>query len=171
MTFLIKSFLRSFVVLLGLTALLLADDAGQETPFSLGSGARSLGMGSAFSSLSRDATSIYYNPAGMAYLNYQEVAFMHSVLFEGTRYNSGAWVYPISLRTGIGVGYMRIGTGDIIRRENFINKGLFHVFKLLYVVNLSFYPLVNRYLFIFNIATFRLCQYAHFSSPPFFSLI
>ncbi|MCX6835691.1 MAG: PorV/PorQ family protein [candidate division Zixibacteria bacterium] len=105
---------------------LLAGDAGHETPFvSLGVGARSLGMGGGFTSMAADATSIHYNPAGLASLEYQEVSFMHSILFEGSTYDFASWVYPIDENHGLGAGVMRIGTGDIIRRVDFADRGRF----------------------------------------------
>jgi hypothetical protein len=105
----------ALLVLLGSSLSALADDAGQETPFvSLGVGARSLGMGGGFTALADDATSIHYNPAGLASLEYQEFAFMHSLLMEGSIYDFAAWAYPINENHGFGAGIMRIGTDDII---------------------------------------------------------
>ncbi|MEW5796408.1 MAG: PorV/PorQ family protein [Candidatus Zixiibacteriota bacterium] len=101
-------------------------DAGQETPFlSLGVGARSLGLGGAYAALSNDATAIHYNPAGLADMDYQEVALMHSILIEGTIYDFVSWAYPITENHGVGAGVMRIGTDDIIRREDFADRGRF----------------------------------------------
>ncbi|HRU38780.1 MAG TPA: hypothetical protein P5511_02795, partial [Candidatus Goldiibacteriota bacterium] len=38
-----------------------------------GSGARAIGMGEAFTAIADDATAIYYNPAGLAQLDHNEV--------------------------------------------------------------------------------------------------
>lgn len=103
----------------------LAGDAGQETPFSIGAGARALGMGGGFISLADDASAIYYNPAGLPNLNYQEFSFMHIDLFEGTSYNYAGWVFPDSKLGGVGIGFFRIGTDDIERKTNFISNGTF----------------------------------------------
>ncbi len=120
---------RTYIALIILTMLALsvarAGDAGRETPFSLGAGARSLGMGGAFTTLSCDATAIYYNPAGLSALEYQEAAFMHTVLFESSIYDFASWVYPITENHGVGAGFMRIGTGDIVRRVDFADRGTF----------------------------------------------
>ena len=102
-----------------------AQDAGQESPFSIGAGARALGMGGGFTSLSSDASSIYYNPAGLPTLNYQQVSLMHVNLFEGISYNYAGWVYPDTKLGGFGFGYFRIGTDDIIRSSNFAESGTF----------------------------------------------
>jgi len=61
----------------------------------------------------------------LAKLEYQELAFMHSVLFEGSTYDFVAWVYPITDNYGFGGGLMRIATDDIIRRQNFADRGRF----------------------------------------------
>jgi len=116
-----------FICLLGLTSPAAhgANDAGYESPFSIGVGARALGMGGGFTSLADDASAIYYNPAGLAGLENQEFSFMHMDLFEGTTYNFGGWVYPDLNLGGVGVGFMRIGTGDITRRSAFVEDGQF----------------------------------------------
>jgi len=113
------------VLVLLIARAVLAGDAGRESPFSMGAGARALGMGGGFTSLSLDAMAVYYNPAGLSGMKYQEVALMHSMLFEGSMYDFAAWVYPISTNSGIGVSYTRLGTDEIIRRENYADMGEF----------------------------------------------
>ncbi len=103
-----------------------ADDAGQESPFSLGSGARALGMGGGMTALAHEASSVYYNPAGLPRLPAQEFSFMHVTLFEGTLYDVASWVYPVVGVGGFGASFMRIGTTDIVRRVNFIESGTFN---------------------------------------------
>ena len=46
----------------------------------IGPGARSIGMGSAYVSVADDASSIYWNPAGIASLNQTEVQSLHSLV-------------------------------------------------------------------------------------------
>ncbi len=113
------------ILLLG-TAALATDDAGVESPFVLGAGARSLGMGGATLGLPMDANTIYYNPAGLPRLDYQEVSLMHMSLFEGTIYDVATWASPVNGLGGFGAGFMRIGTDDLIRREDFIEQGTFN---------------------------------------------
>ncbi len=115
------------VILLTLTcvAVAYAGDAGRETPFALGAGARPLGMGGGFASLADDAAALYYNPSGLSALQYQEFSAMHTVLLEGSIYDVVSWVYPISDHHGLGIGFMRLGTGDIVRRANYVDQGTF----------------------------------------------
>lgn len=102
-----------------------AGDAGQESPFSVGVGARALAMGGGYTSLADDASAVFYNPAGLAALQYQEVSFMHMALFEGTICDYASWAYPVLSLGGFAAAYMRIGTDDIIKRSGFVELGSF----------------------------------------------
>ncbi len=102
-----------------------AGDAGQESPFVIGAGARALGMGGGFASIADDASAVFYNPAGLPLLEYQEFTAMHMSLFEGSMYNFASWVYPHPVFGGFGVAYMRLGTDDIIGRSGFSETGSF----------------------------------------------
>jgi hypothetical protein len=80
----------------------------------LGVGGRSLGMGSAFVSVARDITSGYWNPAGLAYLNYPEVMLMHSSQFSGVvNYDYGSFGLPIGRPSSLGVSMFRVGVDNI----------------------------------------------------------
>ena len=55
---------------------------GAGTQFlALGGGARAVGMGSAYSALGGDLESVYWNPAGIAFLEGTAVGFTHTMLF------------------------------------------------------------------------------------------
>ncbi len=120
-----KKIITTLAVLCLSVSTLFAGDAGRETPFSVGAGARALGMGGGFVALADDASALYYNPAGLPNLNYQEFSAMHINLFEGTSYNYAGWVFPDSKLGGFGIGFFRIGTDDIERRSRFISGGTF----------------------------------------------
>jgi len=83
------------------------------------------GMGGGLVPLATDATAVHYNPAGLANLEYQEIAFTHSMLFEQSAFDFAAWVYPITEDHGVGGGLMHFGTDDIIRRVDFADRGRF----------------------------------------------
>lgn len=123
--------MKKFLIYIWLLCLLLVSplifggDGGQESIFSEGAGARSQSLGGAFVSIADDASTVFYNPAGLAGLNYQELTLMHTDLFEGTNYNFISWVYPDFKFGGIGLSYFRIGTDDIIKRDNYLNTGQF----------------------------------------------
>ncbi len=87
-------------------------DSGQPGAFlNWGAGARSLGMGKAFTGLADDATAVYWNPAGLTKLNSNELVLLHAVLFEDTTYEFFGFAYP-TVKTGtfgLGISYLRSG--------------------------------------------------------------
>lgn len=120
-----------------------AGDAGRESVFSVGIGAKAVGMGGGFTSLSHDGSSVYYNPAGLTLLSSQELSFMYLNLFEGSEFHFGSWVLPVGDRFGVGVGYMRVGTNDIIKRQNFVPLGTFSYSQSQFLFSLG-YNTANR---------------------------
>lgn len=113
------------VALVACSSVFATNDAGVESLFSNGVGARAQAMGGGFVSLADDASGVYYNPAGLPLLNFQELSLMHMELFEGTNYNFAGWAYPDLKLGGFGFGYFRIGTDDVTRTENFIELDKF----------------------------------------------
>ncbi len=81
-------------------------------------GARAIGMGGAFSAVCDDATSPYWNPAGMVYLPYREVVFQHAEEFGGLlNHDFGSVVLPLHGAEGhqlaIGASIIRLATDNI----------------------------------------------------------
>ena len=109
--------------LLLLASLACAREVGATTKYaaeflSVPVGARAVGMGGAFTAVSDDATSPWWNPAGMVFLPYREVLPQHSEQF-GSLVNHdylGA-VFPLGGPKGhqqaIGVGIVRLAVDDI----------------------------------------------------------
>ncbi|UCC43302.1 MAG: PorV/PorQ family protein [Candidatus Zixiibacteriota bacterium] len=120
-----RTLILTWTVILLPVCCVTAGDAGRESPFSIGAGARSVALGGSLTSLAVDGSSVFYNPAGLGYLEFQEVDFMQSLMFEGSRYNFGSYVYPMSSSSGLGIGFMRLGTGDIVRRREYVHAGTF----------------------------------------------
>ncbi len=126
----IRCLIFIFIILILLVNIVSAGDAGQESLFITGAGARALGMGGAFTSVADDASTIYYNPAGLGSIPNHEFTLMHATFFEGTQYNYIGWVYPTLKLGGFGIGMMRVGTDDIVRRNNFVGIGSFGFYNL-----------------------------------------
>jgi hypothetical protein len=83
---------------------------------SLGVGGRSLGMGGAFVAVARDVTSGYWNPAGLAFLDYPEIMLMHSSQFSGVvNYDYGSFGLPVGKSSSLGFSLLRVGIDDIKR--------------------------------------------------------
>ncbi len=85
---------------------------------SLGLGARSYGMGSAFTSLADDATSFYWNPAGSAQIEKRTLFFMHSAQFDNLMtYDGGTFILPGSNKT-LAIGALYLSIPDIYDTRN-----------------------------------------------------
>ncbi len=80
----------------------------------LGVGGRALGMGGAFVAVANDVTSGYYNPAGLANINYPQLALMHSEQFGNlVNYDYGSVAIPFQNDMSFGLSVMRLGVDGI----------------------------------------------------------
>ncbi len=68
----------------------------------VGTGARGLAMGGAYTALADDANAIYWNPAGLAAAEKREVSISHAELSQGTRHDFIAYAHPTSQGTFAG---------------------------------------------------------------------
>jgi hypothetical protein len=94
---------------------------GQNTPkysnefLAIGVGARALGMANSVTAITDDATSGYWNPAGL--LNIKEkyaVSAMHAAYFAGiANYDFAGFATPIDRRSAIGISLIRFAVDDI----------------------------------------------------------
>jgi len=109
--------IAAFLVLLLLSGSSHAEKYAGEF-LSLGVGARSLAMGSAFVALSDDATAPYWNPAGSSQMEKRQIFFQHSERFEGlVNCDGGAYVHPLEAlfgaKSAVGIALLRLGVEDI----------------------------------------------------------
>jgi hypothetical protein len=85
----------------------------------IGGGARPLGMGGAFVAVANDASTVYYNPAGVTGRTQRQLLFMHSERFgDLVNYNFGSYMQPTSLlsqerEAGFGFAVLHLGVNDI----------------------------------------------------------
>lgn len=77
----------------------------------VGVGARAAGLGGAITSVSDDAGSIFWNPAGLAMMQRPEVATNYLSYFSGVDAGGAAFGQPVSKVSTVGVGihFLRIG--------------------------------------------------------------
>jgi len=86
---------------------------------SLGVGGRALAMGGAYVALANDVTAGYWNPAGLAHINYPQIALMHDEQFGSlVNHDYGAVAIPVGSRTSIGLSLIRLGVDDIPDTRN-----------------------------------------------------
>jgi len=60
----------------------------------IGVGARPVALGEAYTALAEDVNAIYYNPAGLAFLQRQEATLMHNKFVEGVSQEWAAYALP-----------------------------------------------------------------------------
>lgn len=94
---------------------------------SWGAGARSLGMGKAFTALADDATATYWNPAGLAGLTRNEITALHAILWGGTVYDFISYVHPTSFGGTFGFSGTRLFLGGFEGRDE--KNRLTHTFE------------------------------------------
>jgi tetratricopeptide (TPR) repeat protein len=94
-------------------------DAGRESPFSLGAGARGMGLGRAFVSLGGDASTAFSNPAGTALIDRSEFAAFHTSLFLNTSYDCLALAHPVGNAGVFTLSAGRLGTGSFTGRDQY----------------------------------------------------
>ncbi len=76
-------------------------------------GARAIAMGGAFTSLADDGTALFWNPAGLAGIGHQEIAFSHANLFgSGINDNYASFVLPLSWQQAIAADWYHSGFQD-----------------------------------------------------------
>ena len=92
-------------------------DAGTESPFSIGIGAKAMGLGNAMVAYHEDPSAFYWNPAGMRVVDQKSIGLSVTTLFEGTEYNYLGYIHPTLSAGTFGFGIMRIGTGGIKQYE------------------------------------------------------
>jgi hypothetical protein len=82
---------------------------------SIGVGARALGMSNAFVAVANDATSGYWNPAGLTHITSNiQLSLMHTQYFAGiARYDYGSMAFRGSGNHHFGISYIRFGVDDI----------------------------------------------------------
>ncbi|MDA3861204.1 MAG: PorV/PorQ family protein [Melioribacteraceae bacterium] len=85
----------------------------------IGVGARALGMGGAQVAVVNDVTSGYWNPAGLAKMNYPQVALMHDEQFGGlVNYNYGSVAIPYGKDMSFGISAIRLSVDGIPDTRN-----------------------------------------------------
>lgn len=86
----------------------------------LGLGARSYGMGGAFTSIADDATSFYWNPAGAVQLKKKSAFFMHSTQYKGLMsYDGASFILPDkSGNKAFSFGLLYLNIPDIFDTRN-----------------------------------------------------
>lgn len=113
----IFSFFLAFGMFAGIAK---GDDgfAGTQSNFNLGVGARALALGNAYVAMPFDATAVYWNPAGLDYIQRKNVSLFYTNLVMDTQYFYVGYAHPTVALGSFGVAAISIGTGGIPERDN-----------------------------------------------------
>ncbi len=103
----------------------LASGSGLPGAFmNFGAGARAMGMGRAYTGVSDDIDSVFWNPAGLATFRSSQIGFQYSPLPLGGAYQYLAYAQPVHAYGSIGLGILNLTSGDIPRVDaNNIENG------------------------------------------------
>lgn len=86
------------------------------TFLTLGVGARSLGMGEAYSTATDDPAGLHYNPAAIASIGTTTVSFMHRAWIQGTNAEYLTAAFPLGA-VSLGASVYSVGVDDIEVRD------------------------------------------------------
>lgn len=113
------------ILLLYPTAGLQTQDFGTQSLFmEIGMGARAQGMGKAFTAIANDGSAVFWNPAGLDFIQQGHAVFYHSTLLDGY-YNFAAVTYPFLNFGTFGFGVSRFAVSKIpITTEDNIVLGM-----------------------------------------------
>jgi long-subunit fatty acid transport protein len=86
-----------------------------------GVGSRALAMGSAYTSVSNDASALYWNPAGLSEIKQRELFVMFSILTLDRQHLFVSFGYNISHLFSFAIGWNKFGVNNIDGRDQFGN--------------------------------------------------
>lgn len=79
----------------------------------IGIGARAMALGGAYTSIADDPTTLYWNPAGIAFINSRQVEIMHSEWLAARNFDFVGIVVPVpAMHSTLGFSYTTLGFGD-----------------------------------------------------------
>lgn len=78
---------------------------------------RSLALGKTFTGLANDAEAGYFNPAGLAQVNVQDIKLAHSFLYDGTRMEYIGYALPTRFYGTFGVTLINFGVDEFESRD------------------------------------------------------
>lgn len=88
-------------------------NAGVQSLFVFGAGARAIGVGGAMVAMPVDATAIFWNPGGLDYLERKNAVLFYAPLLGGTKYHFVGYAHPFMEIGTIGIAWLHLDTGDI----------------------------------------------------------
>ncbi|MFH1576417.1 MAG: PorV/PorQ family protein, partial [Candidatus Margulisiibacteriota bacterium] len=98
------------------------EQAGQDIAvLKAGVGARPLGMGGAFTAVSNNADAPYWNPAGLGFIDYNEITSMQTKLSTDADHYYLSYVRPAFGGT-LGISWIQVGLGNITQTSSEVDS-------------------------------------------------
>ena len=119
-----------FLILLSL--LLGVDKTGTSAAkfLSIGSGAKAVGMGGAYTSIADDASSMYGNPAGIARIDKMELYIDHSNWLVDIQYDYTGFILPLINSSALGLNFTSLSVNVCtIKYLSFVSLSLIASFS------------------------------------------
>lgn len=88
----------------------------------LGACARSAAMADAYSAVTDDSESIYWNPAGLARIERRSFSLMHTFYFQDISYDFASYAHRIGQNWVMGTGFQYLTPGNIERTDRLGSK-------------------------------------------------
>ncbi len=85
----------------------------------VGASARAFSLGRAYVAMADDPSAVFWNPAGLEYVPRTSLSLFHSPLVADAAYDFLGFVYPTLQYGTVGLGFSRVGVGDIIVTDIF----------------------------------------------------
>jgi hypothetical protein len=115
-----------FALAAGATTLAAEDPIGTAAMLDIGLGARALGMGGAHIAVADDAAAVYYNPAGLAFIDGRHITSLYTNQFGAAGYMGLGYAQRY-----VGAGAMKLDASGIDQTDEFANvTGVFGVTDL-----------------------------------------
>ncbi|HPG31548.1 MAG TPA: PorV/PorQ family protein [bacterium] len=88
----------------------------------IGIGAKPVSLGGAYTAAAEDVYGLYWNPAGIAFLNKSELTIQHNEWIEDVTYDFAGYAAKIIDKNYIGIAVYHLSSGDIEGRDLLGNK-------------------------------------------------
>lgn len=82
-------------------------------------GARAIGMGSAFTAVADDPSSVYWNPAGCVTNSDREISLEYNHYIIGIKRGFLAYLHPLSTQSSLGVAMNHLSVGEMTKTNEF----------------------------------------------------
>jgi len=92
------------------------DPSGTAAMMDIGMSARALGMGGAHIAVADDASAVYYNPAGLAFIDGRKITSLYTSLHGAAGYLALGYA-----QANLGAGMLRLNASDIEETDEFAN--------------------------------------------------